>query len=50
MDSLRVEMTEGILTGSLTKVAIQINNVEVEDYKAGFHDENGNDFKEISFD
>lgn len=50
MDSLRVEMTGGLLTGSLTKVAISVNKVEVEDYKAGFQDADGNDFKEISFD
>ncbi len=50
MDSIRVETTGSILTGSLTKVPIQIGTVAVEDFKAGFEDAGGNDFKEISFD
>ena len=49
-----LELSGTVLTGSLTKVKIDIDNVSVEDYKSGFGTETdiaaGRDFKEISFD
>ena len=51
MEVLQVESRQHVLTGSLSKtVKIDVNNVSVEDFEAGFKDSNGNDFKEISFD
>lgn len=53
MEVLQVESRQHVLTGSLSKtVKIDVNNVSVEDFKAGF-DEGGSahyDFKDISFD
>ena len=51
MEVLQVDCEQHVLAGSLTKkTKIDVNNVTVEDFEAGFKDSNGNDFKEISFD
>ena len=51
MDTITVELKRSLLAGSVvTPVNIMINKVEVEDFKSGFMDENGNDFKELTFD
>ena len=46
-----LELSGTVLTGSLTKVKIDINDVSVEDFKKDetFVD-SGQDFKSISFD
>lgn len=49
MTRTHVEVTGGILVGSLTTTPIKVGSVTVKEYEAGFN-EAGNDFKEISFD
>ena len=50
MEVLQVESGQTILAGSRLKTKVDVNTVTVEDFKAGFTDADGNDFKEISFD
>lgn len=45
---LKVEISNKILKGSITKIPIRIQDVSVEEFKNGFTTEEG--FKEINFD
>lgn len=47
---VRIESSFPLLTGSITKNDVKVDNVAVEAYQPGFEDAAGNDFATISFD
>lgn len=49
---IRVSSLEpaSLLAASIVPTKVKVNTVVVEDYKAGFTDSDGNDFKEVNFD